>query len=382
MTRATITMRYGLVHAFLLSTWAAFSAQTTLFATASVVINEVAFKGSGDSICGGEDWIELYNTNDGEAVSLTNYVLHDDKGAADEDAKSFQGVTMAPGEFLLLCRDVDFAFGIGGDDTVTLLNEVGVILDSVILPDKGADDGSETYALFEDGEYKYTATPTPGETNIYLKPVSLEEKLRTLNEEGNDFFLVNGTQIFSKVVDIHISVPLESLSMIEEHPAWEEWVPFNYISIFNIEDTEDTGSGEGAPAGAPAVVRDASAISSGGKIRVKGQSTNTVTACIGQKNVPFNIELDAPFLGMENFYLRNHFADASFMRDHASHTMLKAFGLPYLRTRPVRLFLNGEYTGFYTLMEAPSEGYVMQVSSVVSVFGAQTRKELGFVLVY
>ena len=219
------------------------------------------------------------------------------------------------------------------------------------MPGKGADDGTETYSLFEDGEYKYTATPTPGETNIYFKPILLEEKLRTQNDAGNDFFLVNGTQIFSKVVDIHISVPLESLSIIEDHPAWEEWVPFDNISISNIEDTVP---GEGAPA----VARDGvsgdgpSAVSSGGRIRVKGQSTNTITVCVGQKNVPFNIEFDAPFMGMENFYLRNHFSDASFMRDHAGHT-----------THPVRLFLNGEYTGFYTLMEAPSQGYVMQVSS-------------------
>jgi len=67
-------------------------------------------------------------------------------------------------------------------------------------------------------------------------------------------------------------------------------------------------------------------------------------------------------LGMENMYLRNHLSDFSYMREHASHTMLKAFGLPYARTRPVRLFLNGEYTGFYTLMEAPTQGYVMQRS--------------------
>jgi len=57
------------------------------------------------------------------------------------------------------------------------------------------------------------------------------------------------------------------------------------------------------------------------------------------------------------------------MRDHGTHAMLKAFGLPYLRTHPVRLFLNGDYIGFYTLMEAPNQGYVMQRS--FGVFDAE-----------
>lgn len=87
-----------------------------------------------------------------------------------------------------------------------------------------------------------------------------------------------------------------------------------------------------------------------------------LTACYGLPNVPFQIEFDTPFMGMEIVYLRNHLGDPSYMRDYASHFMLRRFGLPYLRSRPVRLFMNGEYVGFYTLMEAPVQGYVMQRS--------------------
>jgi hypothetical protein len=87
-----------------------------------------------------------------------------------------------------------------------------------------------------------------------------------------------------------------------------------------------------------------------------------ITACLGLRNVPFQIEFDKPFMGMEIAYLRNHLGDMSYMRDYASHFMLRRFGLPYLRARPVRLYMNGEYVGFYTLMEAPTQGYVMQRS--------------------
>jgi hypothetical protein len=46
------------------------------------------------------------------------------------------------------------------------------------------------------------------------------------------------------------------------------------------------------------------------------------------------------------------------MRDWASHRMLARFGLPHLRARKVRFYINGERTGFYTLLEAPDQDYV------------------------
>lgn len=322
---------------------------------ASLLINEVAYKGSGPDRCDGEDWIELLNTKEEEggqdAVDLTGYVLHDDKGKDDEDARTFgadDAFSIAPGEYLVLCKDVDFEFGIGSDDTVTLLDGSGSPLGTVSLPGTGADD--ETYAYLEGG-YKYTTTPTPGEANVYTEPIPLEKKLEAQNEAGNAFFRVGDKEdesIFSGVVDVDISMDDESRAMIADHPAWEEWVPFTGLSVSATQGdaTDDDGS----------------VVSGGGKIRTKGQSTLLITACTGSPNVPFQIEFDAPFLGMETVYLRNHMGDFSYMRDHASHVMLKAFGLPYLRTRPARVFVNGEYVGFYTLMEAPTQGYVMQRS--------------------
>ena len=71
---------------------------------------------------------------------------------------------------------------------------------------------------------------------------------------------------------------------------------------------------------------------------------------------------------MEKFYLRNHFGDASYMRDWSMHRMLRRFGLPYLRTRTAKLYINGDYTGLYSLMEAPDQDYVFYRS-----FGVDTR---------
>jgi len=312
---------------------------------AKILISEVAYRGGGD-VCNGKDWIELVNTDTTNRIDLNNYTIHDDKGPDDEDATLLAG-EISPGEFVTLCRDQDFAFGIGGDDTVTLLDATAKKVDEVTLP--GEEYGTTVmYAYFDDGDYKYTSTATPSASNVYTEPITQEQKYTAQNNAGEDFFSLscdNDNCAYSKVVDISITVPNEGMIIINNHPAWEEWVSFDGLSISNANNDTFVSSSSG-----------------GGRIRVKGQSTNTITTCLGYKNTPFNIEFDTPFLGMVNMYLRNHLTDYSYMREHSAHTMLKAFGLPYLRTRPVRLFLNGNYIGFYTLMEAPSQGYVMQRS--------------------
>jgi hypothetical protein len=172
-----------------------------------------------------------------------------------------------------------------------------------------------------------------------------------------DFFSFNaGSETFTDVVDIAITVSDENLSILKDHPAWKEWVEFDNLSIAQSTSAD-------APFSPDKIV----ASNSAGRIRIKGQSTLFVAGCEGHKNLPYTIKFDdGSFLGMENFYLRTHFNDASQMRDHASNEILRAVGLPHLRTRPVRLFLNGEYSGFYTLMESPEQDYVMQVSRVES----------------
>eukprot|EP00581_Thalassiosira_minuscula_P031820 CAMPEP_0183768422 /NCGR_PEP_ID=MMETSP0739-20130205/16733_1 /TAXON_ID=385413 /ORGANISM="Thalassiosira miniscula, Strain CCMP1093" /LENGTH=874 /DNA_ID=CAMNT_0026007653 /DNA_START=27 /DNA_END=2648 /DNA_ORIENTATION=- len=328
----------------------------TFSCEASIRINEVAYKGSSPNICNGEDWIELVATASNE--DLINYTLHDDKGKDDDKAKYFnESMPINVGEYLVLCREVDFDFGIGSDDGITLLDENGNVVSEAMLLGDSVDD--QTFAFFDNddegweqlGGYQYTASPTPGEKNIYTTPKPLEVKLDEQNKEGNAFFLDgdNYTDMFDKVVDIHVQLSDESLATIVNHPTWEEFVPFEDVAVSNPTNGKE--------------VSTATVLSSGpGKIRTKGQSTLMITACLGFKNVPFQIEFDTSFMGMEIVYLRNHLGDASYMRDYASHLMLKRFGLPYLRSRPARLYMNGEYVGFYTLLEAPVQGYVMQRS--------------------
>ena len=343
----------GLFMSFISSSWI-LSSQLISGAQASLIVNEVAYKGSVGQ-CDGSDWIELLNTGSTDLNAL-NYTIHDDKGIDDEDAKKFtEDMIIQAGAFKVLCKGVDFEFGIGGDDAVTLIDDSGSIVSEVVMPGTGGDD--QTYAYFED-TWKYTETPTPGAANIYTEPKPLEEKLQEQNDAGDDFFLdgmaIGGTSaIFGKVVDINIELDSESLALMRDHPTYEVYVPFTGFSVSNIGDSDEGESSIASTEG-------------GGEVRTKGQSTLIFTACFGLQNVPFSVKFDTPFLGMEEVYFRNNYSDQSYMREYASHVMLKQFGLPYLRVRPVRLHFNGEYTGFYNMMEAPTQAYVMQVRILAS----------------
>jgi len=80
--------------------------------------------------------------------------------------------------------------------------------------------------------------------------------------------------------------------------------------------------------------------------------------------VPFKLDFASTnatqtLFGVQTAYLRTHLGDASKVREWTMHRMLARFGLPHLRTRHVRFFVNGILLGFYTFMEAPDQDYVM-----------------------
>jgi hypothetical protein len=66
--------------------------------------------------------------------------------------------------------------------------------------------------------------------------------------------------------------------------------------------------------------------------------------------------------GVERVFLRHHIGDYSYMRDYAYNRMLARFGLPFVRARKVRVTINGNAHGLYTLMEAPDQDYVFHRS--------------------
>jgi hypothetical protein len=119
----------------------------TLIVAAGLQINEVADKGDPDDRCAGADWVELRNPTPGE-LPLEGLVLSDDKGPSDADALILGAagcpLALSAGELLLLCREgaasvggasfagCGFAFGIGGEDAVSLHAVDGALVDEVV----------------------------------------------------------------------------------------------------------------------------------------------------------------------------------------------------------------------------------------------------------
>jgi len=323
---------------------------------AAPVISEVADKGSSD-VCGGADWIELFNDGT-DQVSLAGYILHDDKGILDEGAFRFpEGYTLAPGEYQVLCCDDDPAnpqFGIGGDDTITLLDANESIVSTVgPLLNKGAFD--VTFALALDGSgYDYTTTPTPGAQNVLTSLPTTEEikaQLAERNAMGTQFFGMddNGYPVDDRmedVLDLKLVMEEEDYLYTLEHPWHEEYRPFASGQLLQRSDGTEIAS-----------------FASPGRLRPKGQSTLFFAICLGVPSIPFSIDFDdtdpdQTLFGAGRVYLRNKLSDRSYMREWVFHRMLARFGLPHLRTRTVRFYLNDEYVGLYDLMEAPESEYV------------------------
>ena len=97
---------------------------------------------------------ELHNAGDATAT-LDSLFLHDDKGA-HEDALALSG-SLGAGEYLLLCRKVDFEFKIGGGDTISISTS-GEVVDTT--PACCADSDERTYGrVHGTSEFAVLATP-------------------------------------------------------------------------------------------------------------------------------------------------------------------------------------------------------------------------------
>jgi len=328
-----------------------------LYSVTAVRINEVADKGSS-SACNGADWVELYVPPSEETSNLTGYILHDDNGPDDEDAYKFSSTVINSGEYLLLCmKEAGFPqFGIGSDDTITLLGpDQTVISTTGQLSSEGLLD--VTYAWDENNEeFVYTSTPSPGSENILTPTLTLKDRLEAQNALGIDFFNMddNGYPVpggFDDVVDLRMVMDPAEFSKMWDDQSYEVYSPFLSLSVTSYGNPDDVLLNLTSP----------------GRIRPRGQSSLALPTCMNFTNIPFKIDFSSSdgtqtLYGTESIYLRNHFSDASSHRDWAVHRMLARFGLPHLRTRTARFYINDQFMGIYTVMEAIDQPYVFHRS--------------------
>jgi hypothetical protein len=105
------------------------------------VLKLVAIADKGTSAeCDGEDWIRIKNSGLAP-MDLQGFILTDDKGPGHSKAFTFpSSASIAAGETKLMCKGADFAFGIGGDDTISIYDNSGIRLDYTTLGGKGGVD--------------------------------------------------------------------------------------------------------------------------------------------------------------------------------------------------------------------------------------------------
>lgn len=93
-------------------------------AAPSLVLNEIVYD---DAATGLADQVEIYNVGT-ETIDLTGWTIADEK--RDSFGTAPDGTSLAPGEFLVLVKDVNFAFGLGKGDEVVLFDPSGAEADS------------------------------------------------------------------------------------------------------------------------------------------------------------------------------------------------------------------------------------------------------------
>lgn len=132
-------------------------AQDAIPAGNQVVINEV--ESNGDSV---GDWVELANTNPNETLDISGWSIVDND--PDHERIVFpEGTTIESGGYYSLYTDIDNGFGLGGNDSVSLFNQAGELVDETTWDGHAAT----TWGRIPDmtGEFAVTGEPTRDQKN-------------------------------------------------------------------------------------------------------------------------------------------------------------------------------------------------------------------------
>ena len=162
----------------------------TVSAAPSLVLNEIVYD---DAATGLADQIEIYNAG-AETVDLAGWKVADEK--RDSFGTAPAGTSLAPGEFLVLVKDVDFPFGLGKGDEVVLFDPNGTEVDSYAYENTAP---LSVWARCADGTgaWAHATTATPGAANdCSIAPVSGSIVINEVDSQPADWveFYNSGTE--------------------------------------------------------------------------------------------------------------------------------------------------------------------------------------------
>lgn len=150
-------------------------------ADAGLVLNEIVYD---DAATGLADQIEIYNAGSA-SVDLTGWRVSDEK--RDSFGAAPAGTVLAPGAFLVLVKDVDFAFGLGKGDEVVLHDPEGVEVDSYAYANTAP---LAVWARCPDGtgDWAHATAATPGAPNdCQVAPVAGSIRINEVDSQPADW---------------------------------------------------------------------------------------------------------------------------------------------------------------------------------------------------
>lgn len=171
----------------------------------NVVINEIESKDPS----GGNDYAEIYNNTD-KAIDISGwYILDNDPKHKKDPAYLVKEGTSVPAKgFFVFEENVDFNFGLGGDDEVNLYDKDDKLVDKFAW--KSHANG--TYARIPDGRGDFVdGKATKGKSNAIQEQTEKEINVETINWTGIDEV---------KVLDETSIFDLKDLSGLDSHDGW------------------------------------------------------------------------------------------------------------------------------------------------------------------
>ncbi|PKZ17621.1 lamin tail domain-containing protein [Anaerococcus octavius] len=171
----------------------------------NVVINEIESKDPS----GGNDYAEIYNNTD-KAIDISGwYILDNDPKHKKDPAYLVKEGTSVPAKgFFVFEENVDFNFGLGGDDEVNLYDKDDKLVDKFAWK----NHANGTYARIPDGRGDFVdGKATKGKSNAIQEQTEKEINVETINWPGIDEV---------KVLDETSIFDLKDLSGLDSHDGW------------------------------------------------------------------------------------------------------------------------------------------------------------------
>ena len=170
-----------------------------------VVVNEVESKDPS----GGKDYAEIYNNTD-QAIDISGWYILDNDPKNKKDSKYTvkEGTSIPAKGFFVFEENVDFNFGLGGNDEVNLYDKEDKLVDKFAWQ----NHANGTYGRIPDGTGEIVdGKASKGRANTTEENVEKEIDVETLNWPGIDEV---------KVLDETSIFDLKDLSGLDNHDGW------------------------------------------------------------------------------------------------------------------------------------------------------------------